>query len=173
MKRFENLPPIKYVPLGYSSTLEKVINVKSETKYDILFYGSSCPRRDDLIKDLRNNNMRVYYGAYTLWADQRDKLVGSSKIVLNIHFYPCPILETTRLVYLLANKAFVISEPSLDPILDRDYKDLVKFVEYEKIGETCKYYVEHEEERNAFAQQAYEKFKEKRFEISIQSHIPC
>jgi glycosyltransferase involved in cell wall biosynthesis len=167
-KKYNLTPKQYYVPLGYMPNLEK--SLVNETKYspqmgrkkyDVLFYGSSNRRRDQMIENLRKAGLRVYYGQYNVWANERDKLVQQSRIVLNIHYYEEPVLETSRLTYLLANKAFIISEPSQDAILDRNYQGLVKFAPYHKIVETCKYYIQHEEERESFIGQAHETFKKK------------
>ena len=183
-KKYNLTPKQFYVPLGYMPNLEKSTpklnpttppsadhtlpvnsppspNPSPRKKYDILFYGSSNRRRDQLIDNLRKAGLRVYYGQYNVWANERDKLVQQSRIVLNIHYYEEPVLESSRLTYLLANKAFVVSEPSQDAILDRDYQDLVKFTPYHKVVETCKYYIENERERESFALKAHETFKKK------------
>lgn len=161
-----NFPNIKYVPMGYSPCLNKSF-YNREKKYDILFYGSACPRRDEMIKSLRNAKFRVYYGEYSLWGEERDRLIAESRIVLNLHYYPRPILETSRLIYLLGNGAFVISEPSLDPILDKDFSEYVIFSEYDDLVEKCRYYLEHEEERAEFARQAHLNFMNKDFSKAI------
>jgi len=174
-KEYPDLPVIRYVPLGYTSNLHKIVQNESKNKkYDILFYGSSCPRRDSMIKDLRNEGFRVYYAEFSLWNDERDRLIADSKIVLNLHYYPKPILETSRLSYLIANEAFVISEPSIDPILDKEYSNYVIFSEYDNIVETCKKYIIDDDDiseipertkgiREEYAHQAYLKFMEKDF----------
>jgi len=160
-KSYNLAPKHLYVPLGYMPNLEKKAPENPKKKYDVLFYGSSNKRRDSLIEQLRRAGLRVYYGQYNVWGNERDKLVQQSRIVLNVHYYEEPVLETSRLTYLLANRAFVISEPSQDKLLDHDYRDLVKFVSYPQIVEQCKYYIEHETERTTFAQWSYETFKEK------------
>lgn len=167
LKGYPSLPTSKYVPMGYTSSLKKVDQLAYTKKYDILFYGSACPRRDKMIKSLRNVGLRVYYGEYSLWGEERDRLVAESRIVLNIHYYPSPILETTRLTYLIANSAFVISEPSLDPILDKEYRKFVVFSSYERIVEACQYYLKHEEEREKLTKQFNMNFIEKDYSKSI------
>lgn len=163
-------PPVKYVPMGFSPCLKRITQNR-EKKYDILFYGSACPRRDRIIKALRAAKLRVYYGEYSLWGEERDRLISESRIVLNLHYYPKPILETTRLIYLVGNGAFVISEPSLDPILDQDWSEYVIFSEYDKLVKTCQYYLEHEEQREEFAKNAHLKFLNRDFSKSLPTQI--
>ena len=66
LKNIQNLkkygrdfPPVRYVPMGFSPCLRRGMS-SSEKKYDILFYGSACPRRDQMIRALRAAKFRVY-----------------------------------------------------------------------------------------------------------------
>lgn len=157
-----NLQNIEYVPLGYSDRLDKkIINVDKE--YDVLFYGSSCLRRDKLMDKLKNLGIKTYYSTYKLWSEERDLLISKSKIVLNIHFYENPILETSRLSYLINNKSFVISERSLDPILDHQYKNYLVFSDYDEIPDKCLYYLKNPDKMTDIANKGYEKFKTKKY----------
>ena len=167
-----NFPVFRYVPMGYMPCLKKILPA-DEKKYDVLFYGSSCPRRDRIIRALRAAKLRVYYGEYSLWGEERDSLIAESRIVLNVHYYPKPILETSRSSYLVANKAFVISEPSLDPVLDLKYQDYVKFVEYDNIVEQCLYWIKNEQQREEWINQTHDKFIETQdFSQVIPKNIP-
>jgi hypothetical protein len=169
-KTYPNLPIIRYVPLGFSPTLCQIKN-KSDKLYDILFYGSANPRRDQIIRNLRNAGFRVYYGEFSCWNEDRNRLIADSKIVLNLHYYPNPVLETSRISFLVANSAFVISEPSLDPILDKEYKNYVIFSDSKNLVETCRYYLDHPEQRDEFATQAHLKFIQKEFIIPTNSFL--
>lgn len=162
MKTYPEIPKVRYVPLGYMPCLTRIKkNIPtSRKKYDILFYGSSCPRRDRIIKELREAGLKkIYYGQYSLWGEERDRLISESKIVLNLHYYPNPILEVSRLTYLLSNNAFVISERSLDPILDREYNDMVVFSDEKDIIEKCQYYLDHPMKMDEFVAQSAKKFR--------------
>jgi hypothetical protein len=172
-KSYPDLPPIRYVPLGYSPTLRQITDKpSSEKRYDILFYGSANPRRDTIIRNLRHTGLRVYYGEFSCWDEDRNRLIADSKIVLNLHYYPHPVLETSRITFLLANSAFVISEPSLDPILDKEYSNYVVFSEAENLIETCRYYIDNQEERDNFAKEAHIKFTNKEFQLPTNLILP-
>ncbi|MEX0597635.1 MAG: glycosyltransferase [Candidatus Paceibacterota bacterium] len=170
-KAYPDLPIIRYVPLGFSPTLCQIKN-RAEKMYDILFYGSANPRRDQIIRNLRNAGFRVYYGEFSCWNEDRNRLIADSKIVLNLHYYPNPVLETSRITFLLANSAFVISEPSLDPILDKEYNNYVVFSDSKNLIETCRYYLDHPNLREEFATQAHLKFIQKEFTIPTNLFIP-
>lgn len=174
-KKIAGLMPSKFVPLGYADCLCKIKrpimpvlpNESGMTdngdgyKYDVLFYGSDCPRRYEIVESLRRHGLKVFYGKYNIWNTDRDDIIANTKIVLNIHYYPNPILETTRISYLVNNGIFVISENSLDVVLDKMFENCVVFSKYENIVQLCKYYIEHESERLAFAQNAQQIFKTK------------
>ncbi len=174
IKVYGELPLCRYVPLCYMDNLtciDYIKNSESEKKYDILFYGSACPRRDDIIFRLRKEGFRVYYGTNNLWGADRNRLIKQSKIILNIHYYPRPVLETSRLSYLIANKAFVISEPSLDPILDSEYKNYVKIVEYDEIVNECRYYLENPKSCEEFVEKSIVRYMEKKYPDVIPLNI--
>ena len=171
-KTYPDLPPIRYAPLGYSPVLQQIVDKATEDKrYDILFYGSACPRRDKIIRSLRGAGFRVYYGEFSCWDEDRNRMIADSKIVLNIHYYPRPILETTRISFLVANSAFVITEPSLDPILDKEYRDYAVFAETDQLVETCRYYLQNQEARDRFARQAHLNFISKDYSKVIPAKI--
>ena len=84
---------------------------------------------------------------------------------MNIHFYPNPILETSRLSYLVGNGAFVISEHSKDPILDRDYGQYVVWADYDYLVETSIKYLMQKDDRINKASEAYDKFIKKEYAL--------
>merc|ERR1711871_692023 len=112
--------------------------LKKEKPIDILFLGTLNKRRENIIKKLQmNKNYIIEVGNYNIWNDKRDYLVNKSKIVLNIHFYENAILETTRISYLLANKAFIISEFGRDKILNDQMDGLLIFSSYNNLVDLC------------------------------------
>lgn len=132
-----NLPKTRYVPISFLpvfcspfAALQPV-----EKDIDVLFYGSINPRREKLMNDLAAAGHRIHLAGYNLWGNQREALIKRAKIVLNIHFYADPILETTRLAPLVSQGAFVISEPSSDKLLDKFWSSMVTFCPYDKIVE--------------------------------------
>ena len=125
--------PITYLPIFYTAEIANATNVTKDI--DVLFYGSINDRREKIIADLQkaDSKLNIYFGGYNLWGKDRDDLIKRSKIVLNIHFYADPILETTRLAPLVSQEAFVISEPSSDRLLDKFWSSMVTFCTYDKI----------------------------------------
>ena len=110
-----------------------------------------------------NKNYIIEVGNYNIWNEKRDYLVDRSKIVLNIHYYENSILETTRISYLLANKAFVISESGRDKILNNQMEGLIIFSSYNNLVDTCSNYLKNPELCLQIAENGYNQFKQKKY----------
>ncbi len=143
----------KHLPIGYHESLE-LIDHKPEKDIDILFYGSMGERRKRITDELREiANIKVLFGVY---GKQRDEFISSSKIILNVHFYPTEIFEAPRISYLLNNGCFVVSEAS--PFNPYEAVNLC-LVPFDKIVETCAYYLKRPEEVESMRKAAYAEFK--------------
>ena len=71
-----------------------------------------------------------------LWRSNKTIALHRYQMALNIHFYPNATLETTRLLELISHGNLVISEPSTDPDLDRQFQDIIIFAPKDKLRET-------------------------------------
>lgn len=141
--------PLVYVPLLYMKHLTYEERLVTKKDIDILFMGAMNNRREDILNKLRENGLNVYMAdTYNLWDEERNNIVKRSKILLNIHYYESAILETTRLSYALSlGECFVVSEPSTDKLLDREYSKFVEFgSNVEEIVKKCKKILEMSEE---------------------------
>ena len=127
------------VPLGYHKSLE-IVPRAQEKDIDVLFYGSINERRKELLENLSEKvKLHVVQGAF---GEERDALIGRSKIVLNMHYYPTRILETVRISYLLNNGCFVITEDADDNPWPK--VDLVT-APYDQLIKTCQKWLSSEE----------------------------
>ena len=114
---------VEYVPFAYMLCLDNISRVpESEKDIDVLFYGSSSIRRENIMTKLKEKGLKIYFGGNNLWGEKRNQLISRSKIVLNIHYYKEPILETTRLSHLITNQSFVISEKRRPNFRSRIFK---------------------------------------------------
>ncbi|GAB4341502.1 MAG: hypothetical protein Kow0099_18310 [Candidatus Abyssubacteria bacterium] len=145
--------PAKHLPLGYHENLEAVRHNTSKD-IDILFYGSMGERRKFVIDALSAcANVKVLFGVY---GKERDEYIARSKIILNVHFYSARIFEAPRISYLLNNRCFVISEESAT----NPYEGVeLCEVPYDRLAETCIYYLNHPEEIDRKRASTYEQFK--------------
>jgi hypothetical protein len=128
---------VKYVPLQYMKTCDTISHLNSIDKdIDVLFYGAMNERRQAIVDQLINKGLNVVVKTH-LWNTDRLEMIARSKIIINIHYYEHSIIESARLSYLLSNQCLIVSEPSMDPILDRMYSKYVKIVKYDQMADTC------------------------------------
>ena len=145
----------KHVPVGYSPELTKIPHVTEDI--DVLFYGSVNERRRKVLDALRERGLRVeeVFGTY---GEIRDALIARSKIVLNMHYYETKIFEMPRVMYLLANRRFIVSEYGLDTE-EKIFEGGVIFAEYENLAKTCTKYLALPEDRAVIALRGQEILK--------------
>ena len=145
----------------YSPKLETIIQLTEDNKdIDVLFYGTATEDRKQirklLEKALSGKNIIFCVG---LWADQKDRMIARSKVILNLHGYPSNIFESSRVCHLLSNKAFVITENSMD---DADYPEVDEGLirtDRKDIVNTVVKYLDLPQERNKIALQGYNSVK--------------
>lgn len=118
-----------HLPIGYSKCME-LNKLDIEKNIDVLFMG--CINESRLLK--MNNLRSIYYKTpekflitNDCWED-REEIYNRTKIALNLHFYGGrTILEVHRIVPLIANKIFVISERSDDIWYDYNYQNVITY----------------------------------------------
>lgn len=146
----------RYVPIGYHRNLEQ-ISQDHEKEYDVLFYGSTGPRRNTILQKLIEEGVKVktLFGVY---GPERDREIAKSKIIINIHQYDTKIFETVRISYLLNNSCFAVSENSpLNPYSGLD----IPLVPYEELVQTCSMYLQNVIAREKIRLRCYRQFREK------------
>lgn len=129
----------KLVRFGYcpSMTTKYTQDLVYENKtVDFLFVG--------WVNEMRREKMKPIVDLYTggqedryiitdrafIFQDDLHRAYAQSKVSLNIHFYTgATILEVHRIVPMVANKVWVMSEHSDDPWYDEEYRDLVDFID--------------------------------------------
>jgi hypothetical protein len=123
--------------------------VQKPKDIDVLFFGSTNDRRMNILKEFRNAH--VMFGFY---GPVRDDAVARAKIVLNVHYYESKIFEAARVSYLLANRAFVITERSEHMPWHGGYVA----VDYDQLVGACLDYLEVRNERERIAKLGFEIF---------------
>ena len=120
------LPNIFHVPMPYFKYKHEVC---AEIKYDLLFFGALNDRREKILSILKQRyNINVACGIVGV---QMDDLIKQSKIIINLHFYKAPVLETARFNQVLQyNKLIITEKSSKDDQYNMElYKDIVIFVD--------------------------------------------
>ena len=116
---------VVYLPLllGSQSATER------KKKYDVLFYGTLNARRRLILRRLAEElNIKVVSDVF---GRKLTELVGKSKIILNIHHYRTPLMETARLHEALGQDVVIVSEgvSEQERSLMDVYDGLVRFVD--------------------------------------------
>ena len=108
---------------------------KEDHKIDILFYGSVSDRRQEVLNALRiampDKNILT---TTTLWGQELDDAIQTSKIVLNLHYYDINRQEQARLFYLMCNHKCIVSETSSTNY----YRNGIVEVAKDRIPSACK-----------------------------------
>ncbi|EEW0691519.1 hypothetical protein EEQ51_23080, partial [Escherichia coli] len=99
---------------------------KGDIHADVLFYGDpNCERRKAYLQELKKHfNVTV---ASEVFGDKLTRMVKNAKVVVNIHYYENPLLETTRLYETISLGTPVVSESSSDIVEHEDLQDVIDF----------------------------------------------
>lgn len=171
LEKNTNLTNIIHVPICFSHTLYKKTIQSQNKDIDILFFGSLNPKRKKILEKLQEySHINLVIRNNDCWEEELDKLIGRSKIILNIHYYENAILEMHRLSYLLNNKCFIISETVSDNSLIEIFDQGLIFSNYNTIVETCIDWLNNktEEQRVLISNSGYQILKK----YSYSDYIP-
>jgi hypothetical protein len=145
-----------FVPLGYHTADGHDMGLQRDI--DTLFLGSpDVPRRQRLLKQLRRRGVDIVARGNWFdpanWGEERTRLLNRTKILLNLARHPGE-LSGLRLVFGMANKALVVSEPIYNPA---PYIAGTHFVSaaIADIPQAIRYYLAHEHERQRIAAEGH------------------
>lgn len=140
-----------YKPIGFHPKMRRI---RPDTKrdIDILFYGSTNPRRLKILNELaKKHTVKTLFGVY---GQERDAYISRAKIVLGIHFYQARLFDEVRTTFLMNNRIFTV----LEDTPHRKYDDVLVYAEYDRLVETCEYYLDNENLASEKAAQAFRVF---------------
>jgi 2-polyprenyl-3-methyl-5-hydroxy-6-metoxy-1,4-benzoquinol methylase len=149
--RGKGLQHVYDVPPAFHRNLES-FRPKQNPDIDVLFFGSPHDRRHRIIAALQGRGIGVVH-LHGVFGEARNRYISRAKILLNLHAWDeLNCLETVRLSFLLANRAFVISEAS-----DHDpYDGAVVYAPYDKLVDVCAEYLgQPAEARDKIAENGY------------------
>jgi hypothetical protein len=158
------------VPIGYTPRLTNVPFLPEEKRdIDVLFYGALNDRRQKLLDDLYTRGVKVIniggkyrssaappYAMPPMFGFNRDQYVARSKIILNLHYYECRMLEVVRISYLLANRCFVLSEPGANSMDNQPFDGGPVFALYDQLVEKCMRWLGTPEQRTRRAEAGFQ-----------------
>lgn len=155
--------PARFVPWGTAPRFYKTLNL--ERDIDVLWFGKRrTSRRAALIDNVRNElrargyNMLIADGIEHpfIFGAQRTEILNRAKIVLNVKTHAHNSGFPFRFHMVAGNRALVVSENFLTHV--PQYQAGIHFVSCapEQLVEKIIYYLEHESERAALAENAYD-----------------
>ncbi len=157
----------KHVPIRYMPCMTKIkSNPVCDQDIEVLFYGSTNPRRVKILNSLTKAGIGVVR-AFNVYGKERDDLIARSKIVLNLHQFDDGIFEIFRCAHLFANSKCVISEPGRDKDLDAAHSSSAIFHKADDIALACLHYLKDEGLRLRQEWLAFEAFKKTTLKESL------
>lgn len=152
-----NFNNVLFLPFGFHPKME-VLDFNKEKNIDILFFGVTSDRRKYILDELVKKGYKVVSLA-GLYGRERDSYIEKSKIILNIHIKENCLFEEHRVSFLINNRCFVISE-KIDYFKENYYGDGIIFCDYDKLIETCEFYLKSENAdlRKIIAEKGYKEF---------------
>jgi hypothetical protein len=123
---------IAHVPFGYHESMELLQTPSPVLTRPIkwMMMGALNPNRSHKLQELSAMYPEGYLTNNCWGLEAQKQLYQHSLIGLNLHFYEGPtILEVHRIIPLVANGVYVISERSSDAYYDDLYKQIVTFIE--------------------------------------------
>lgn len=137
-------------PIGHAAPLER-INPAANEDIDILFYGSTNPRRLAILNALKARGLNVVH-VFGVYGKERDALIARAKVVLNMHFFEAKVFEVVRVSYLLANRKAVVAECDPGTILYDGLEHAVRTARHDELVDACVELVADAGQRAALAQ---------------------
>lgn len=122
---------IHWVPYQYRESENKKLKFFSNNiKYDIAHCGEKSTYRNDILTNIKNNVKIINIVG---WDDNRDKQIGNSLILINIHYNKSyNIYESIRCDRWLFSGKLILSETSINDYL-LDVKDCIILCEYNNL----------------------------------------
>ena len=135
LQKTHNINNIKFFPLGWSVAFKNKIqsnlwNLKTNT---FMFIGLMNEYRRDFIKPIHSKAKENSWNMYLsnkCWNQEYEEICSITKIALNIHYYSGKtILEVHRIIPLILNDIWVLSERSYDSWYDELFNDIIDWVD--------------------------------------------
>ena len=160
LKAHAKARPVRHVPFGYTRGLTRIAPA-AEQDIDVFFSGAISERRARVLNALKGRGLNVATVS-DVYGEERDRLIGRSKVVLNIHFHEdARSFESPRVVDLLANSKAVVTELKPDVHMDADLKALVDAAPHDQLADACEALVRDAPRRRALERAAFEGIRQR------------
>ncbi len=123
-----------------------------EKKWDLIFYGRETEHRLGMMLAAKHQfGGRFLHIAHGIYGEELNRMQNMSIIGINCHTEGIPAIEN-RIQAMLASGLFVLSEPLSHNDCFVPGVHFIEFTDANELIHKAKYYLEHEEEREAIAQ---------------------
>jgi hypothetical protein len=153
-----NINNAYFLPFGFHEKMQ-VLDFNKEKTIDILIYGALYNRRIAIFNELIEKGYNVRF-LTNIYGKERNAYLEKARIILNINFSE-KLSSEHRFSFLLNNACFIISEEQPEAYYSPYYEGII-FCPYEKISETCEFYLrpENDQLRQEIAEKGFLKFSQ-------------
>lgn len=130
-----------HVPLGYARNMENTMPPTMSRDIDIFFLGGINERRKRILQPLEDfQGLKRLYTKYAFVSGMSlDEMYQRVKLSINLHYYDGrTILEVHRIIPLIANRIWVLSERSNDTWMDMTFGTMVDYIEPAELKSKCR-----------------------------------
>jgi hypothetical protein len=121
---------VPLLPFGHAPYLDEGASPPIEERpIDLLFFGSTNPRRRAFIERVEATGLRVSMFDQPLYGPERDLFVRQAKAVLNCHFYETSRFERVRAFHCLSLGTPVIAERGASTRAEPAFEDAVFWID--------------------------------------------
>lgn len=154
-----------FFPFGYYHYFSSY--EKKEKEIDFLFFGNLTERRNNILNKLKDLKYNVVAVSNIFDKKHKSELINKSKICLDIFRTDDNSNNMHRLMELIGNKAFIISEKGSDIVMNLNLNNIVILSEYKNFVDTCVKFINDYDENNflKFGDNSLKIFK-RRFDIN-------
>jgi hypothetical protein len=157
----------KFFPFGYYHYFSSYKKKEKEKEIDFLFFGNLTKRRNNILNKLKDLKYNVVAVNNIFNKKKKSELINKSKICLDIFRTDNNSNNMHRLMELIGNKAFVISEKGNDIVMNLNLNNIVILSEYKNFVNTCVKFINDYDENNfiKFGDNSLKIFK-RRFDLN-------
>lgn len=148
LRRSNAVTQATHVPIGYVPQWSRIETAQQDV--DVLFFGRTTQRRKRVLDEFGQHGFKVQF-LDGVFGQERDRWIGRSKLVLNIHADYGGLFEHLRVLYLLANNKAVVTEPGEAGEIDPELMSGMEVAPYEKLVQSCVRLLRDDAARRALA----------------------
>lgn len=128
----KNAPLIGFANAPYLHPGDQLLPLE-QRPLDVLFVGSTNPRRAELIRRIEALGVSVASFDSAVYGPERDEFVRQAKAVLNLHFYDAARFAQARASFVLSQGTPLVSEAQRDGRAPDPYAESVLWFSPERI----------------------------------------